>query len=83
MTSLIILRNEIHIAYEYSKTIADVIENNKGKVVTSKILINGIAKTHDKSIKIPYLKFLVEIVRNYFKVEVPPIEGVSDLLGFL
>lgn len=83
MTSLIMLRNEIHKAYEYSKTIVDLIERRKDKVGTSKILIDEISKTHDEKIKIPYLKFLVQIVKNYFKVEIPPIDGVSDLLGFL
>ncbi|MFX1321136.1 MAG: hypothetical protein ACFFAQ_05770 [Promethearchaeota archaeon] len=83
MTGLILLRNEIHKAYEYSKTITELIKNNKDKVVSSKILIDELVKVHDENIKLPYLKFLVQIVKNYFKFDVPPIDGVSDLLGFL
>lgn len=83
MTGLILIRNEIHKAYEYSKTIAELIKNNKEKVTTSKILVNEIAKVHEENIKISYLKFLVGIVKNYFKVDVPQIDGVTDLLGFL
>jgi hypothetical protein len=83
MTGLILIRNEIYKAYEYSKTIVDLIKNNKEEVTTSKILVNEIAKVHEENIKIPYLKFLVEIVKHYFKVMVPSIDGVTDLLGFL
>ncbi|MFX0042578.1 MAG: hypothetical protein ACFE8L_06680 [Candidatus Hodarchaeota archaeon] len=83
MTGLILIRNEIHKAYKYSKTIAELIKNNKEKVVTSKILVNEIARVHEENIKIPYLKFLIEIVKYYFNVEVPSIDGVTDLLGFL
>ncbi|MFX1409651.1 MAG: hypothetical protein ACFFA6_04820 [Promethearchaeota archaeon] len=83
MTGLIFIRNEIHKAYEYSKIIAELIETQKKKAITSKLLIDHIAKVYEEHIKIPYLKFLIEIVGNYFKVDVPHINGVSDLLGFL
>ncbi|MFX1314554.1 MAG: hypothetical protein ACFE9T_01725 [Promethearchaeota archaeon] len=83
MTGLIFIRNEIHKAYKYSKIIAEFIENQKSKVITSKLLIDHIAETYEEHVKIPYLKFLIEIVGNYFKVDVPHINGVSDLLGFL
>ena len=83
MAGLIILRNEINKAYEYSKTIAENIENQKGKPITSKILIDQILEKHGERIQIPYLTFLINIVQNYFKVDVPKIGGVTDLLGFL
>jgi len=40
MAGLIILRNEINKAYEYSKSILEFIQNQEGKPLTSKILIN-------------------------------------------
>ena len=83
MAGLIILRKEINKAYEFSKTIAEFIENHKGKPITSKMVLASILKKHDEKIQLPYLKFLVEIVGNYFKVEVPKINGVTSLLGFL
>jgi hypothetical protein len=83
MAGLIIIRNEINKAYEYSKTITEFIENHKGKPITSKILIDHILEKHGERIQIPYLTFLINIVQNYFKVDVPKIGGVTDLLGFL
>jgi len=83
MAGLIILRNEIKKAYAFSKSIANYIENQKGKPITSKIIIDHIFEKHRERIQIPYLTFLINIVQNYFKVEVPKIGGVTDLLGFL
>ncbi|MFX0136993.1 MAG: hypothetical protein ACFFDN_25370 [Candidatus Hodarchaeota archaeon] len=83
MAGLIILRNEIKKVYEFSKTIAEYIENHIGKPTTSKILIDHILEKHGERIQIPYLTFLINIVQNYFKVDVPKIGGVTDLLGFL
>ncbi|MFX0106053.1 MAG: hypothetical protein ACFE75_11260 [Candidatus Hodarchaeota archaeon] len=83
MAGLIILRNEINKAYGYSKTIAEYAEKKKGKPITSKILIDHILEKYGERIQIPYLNFLINIVQNYFKVEIPKIGGVTDLLGFL
>ncbi|MFX1418031.1 MAG: hypothetical protein ACFE9N_03820 [Promethearchaeota archaeon] len=83
MAGLIILKNEVNKAYKFAKTIADFIEDQKGKLITSKLIIENISEKHDEKIQMPYLKFLVEIVGNYFKVEVPKINGVTSLLGFL
>jgi hypothetical protein len=83
MTSLIIIRNEIHKIYEYSKLIAEFIQNRGDKAITSKMLIDHISETHKDQLKMPQLKFLIDIVKNYFKIEIPSIDGVSDLLGFL
>lgn len=83
MAGLIILRNEINKAYEFSKSIAEYIENQKGKPITSKILIDQVLEKYGERIQIPYLSFLINIVQNYFKVKVPKIGGVTDLLGFL
>ncbi|MFX1377968.1 MAG: hypothetical protein ACFFA4_02650 [Promethearchaeota archaeon] len=83
MAGLIILRNEINKAYEYSTSILEFIQKQEGKPLTSKMLINLISEKHDEKIATPYLTFLIDIVRDYFKIEVPKIGGVSDLLGLL
>ena len=83
MAGLIILRNELNKIYEFSNTIAEYIENHKGKPITSKILINHISEAFGEKIQMPYLNYLIDIIRYYFKVEVPKIDGVRNLLGFL
>ena len=83
MAGLIILRNEINKAYEFSKTIIQLLENQKGKSLTSKIIMVHISEKHDEKIYLPYLTFLIDIVSNYFNVDVPKIGGVTDLLGLL
>ena len=83
MAGVIILRNEIKKSYEFSKAIAELIQNKEVKAITSKLLIDHILEKHGERIQKPYLSFLIDIVQNYFKVEVPKISGVTDLLGFL
>ena len=83
MAGLTILRNELNKIYELSKDIAELIEEQKGKPITSKKLINHISETYGEKIQMPYLNYLIDIVRYYFKVEVPKIDGVRNLLGFL
>ncbi|NVM37648.1 MAG: hypothetical protein HWN81_18790 [Candidatus Lokiarchaeota archaeon] len=77
------IRNKLNKIYEFSKDIAELIENHKEKPITSKILINHISEAYGEKIQMPYLNYLIDIVRYYFKVEVPKIDGVSNLLGFL
>jgi len=48
-----------------------------------RIIIKHILEKHSEKIQIPYLTFLIDIVSNYFKVNVPKIDGVTNLLGFL
>ncbi len=83
MAGLIILRNEINKAYEFSNSIISFVENQKDKPLTSKIIINHLSEKHNEKIPMLYLTFLMEIVHNYFKVDIPKIGGVSDLLGLL
>lgn len=84
MSSLIILKNEIQKAYELSKSIAEIVGKIKKKEkVYSKKLIDDLEKMHDMKIQMPYLDFLVEIVENYFGVEVPLTSNISDFLGIL
>jgi hypothetical protein len=83
MTGLIIVRNEIIKAYEFSNSILKFIENHDKKTLTSKLIIDHLSKHHNEKITTTYLTFLIDIVRNYFRVDVPEIGGVSDLLGLL
>ncbi|MFW9877003.1 MAG: hypothetical protein ACFFG0_28240 [Candidatus Thorarchaeota archaeon] len=83
VTGLIILRNEIQKASEFSKTLADFINDSKKKTITSKIIIDHNNETHNERIQLNYLSFLYEIVKYYFNVDVPKIEGVSKFLGIL
>lgn len=83
MAGLIILKNELNKIYEFSRDIAEYIENHKGKPITSKNLIDLISERYGEKIQMPYLNYLIDIVRYYFKFNVPKIGGVKNLLGFL
>lgn len=84
VSGLIILKNEIKKAFEYSKTLAEYLRDpEKIKVSTSKHLIDIISEMYNERIPSDYLIFLIDIVKNYFKVEVPKIDGVSNFLGIL
>ncbi len=82
-TGLIILRNEIQKAYEFSKELAEFISEVQKEVLTSKILMDRINEKHNERIQKVYLTFLLDIVKNYFKVEIPKIHGVTNFLGYL
>ena len=84
VSGLIILKNEIKKAFEYSKTLAEYLRDpEKIKVSTSKHLIDIISEMYNERIPSDYLIFLIDIVKNYFKVEVPKIDGVTNFLGIL
>ena len=81
--ALIILRNDIQKVYEFSRTITELIKNRENKPLTSKILIDHIKEKFGEAIQMPFLRLLIDIVKRYFKVEIPKIDGVTDFLGFL
>lgn len=81
-SSLLILKNEIYKTYLLSKTIVDFIKEFKGEELLSKNILDNLEKVHNVKIQIPYLDFLLEIVKNYFKVEVPKASKISDFLKF-
>lgn len=84
VSGLIILKNEIRKAFNYSKTLVEYLRDpEKIKVSTSKNLIDTISDTHNERITIDYLTFLIDIIKNYYKVEVPKIDGVTNFLGIL
>lgn len=81
--SYIHLRNEIMKSYELSKKIVDFVKENKIK--GEKVDILGISKELNDFFKIKinteYFNFLIDIVRDYFEIEVPPIiEGFLNML---
>ncbi|TFG30600.1 MAG: hypothetical protein EU532_00495 [Promethearchaeota archaeon] len=73
-SSLILLRNDIQKAYVLSKSIVDIINNLKKD---EKINILKISKEIEESYSIKlsnmYLDFLIEIVKNYFEIDIPTI----------
>lgn len=84
VSGLIILKNEIKKAFEYSKTLAQYLRDpEKIKASTSKHLIDIISEMYNERIPSDYLIFLIDIVKNYFNVEVPKIDGVTNFLGIL
>jgi hypothetical protein len=83
MAGLIILRNEIKKVHELSKDIVEFIQNNEESLITSKKIIKYLSEKHQIKIQLPYFKFLLDVVQNYFKIDVPKMDGVSNLLGLL
>lgn len=83
MAGLIILRNEINKAFEFSNSIIQLIKENEGTPISARIIMKHISEKHTEKILMPYLTFLIDIVSNYFKVAVPKIDGVTNLLGLL
>jgi len=82
--SLMYLQNGLQKVYELSESIADIVKGLKKKEeVYSKKIIKDLSKIHNVKIKLTYLDFLIEIVENYFKVEVPKSSKVSNFLGTL
>ena len=73
-SSLILLRNDIQKAYTFSKSIVEIINSQKKN---EKINILKISKEleemYDIKLNSMYLDFLIEIVKNYFGIDVPSI----------
>lgn len=82
-SSIIILKNEIQKGFTLAETLVEYVENFKGEEIQSKDLIDYLSEERDIKVKIPYLNFLLDIVENYFNVDVPRSSEVSNFLGFL
>jgi hypothetical protein len=76
-SSLHLLRYEIQIAHklatELSKKVKTITKQSRDKKVEAKQILDDLTNIYDVKISLPYLKFLVEIVENYFELEVPPM----------
>lgn len=83
VTGLIILRNEIQKAFNFSKTLLEYIKESDKKGLTPKILINHIKEIYNEKIKMNYFIFLSDILKNYFNLELPGSKGVSHFFSFL
>jgi hypothetical protein len=81
-SSLLVLRNDINKIYFLSKSIVDAINSLDNKEKINILKINkSLEEAHNIKINNIYLEFLVDIVRNYFKINVPGIfESFHDLL---
>ncbi|MHA1987426.1 MAG: hypothetical protein ACW98D_12375 [Promethearchaeota archaeon] len=80
-TSRIILRNEIQKAFKLSKELAEFISCSQNETFTSKALLDHINEKQAEPIHKDYLSFLLDIVKNYFKVETPIKKGLINFLG--
>ena len=81
-SSIIILRNEIQKAQVLTQTIVDFLKENpsKNKINIIKI-IEHLEEIHNVKVSQPYVYFLLDIVKNYFEVEVPSV--YDSFIGFL
>jgi len=79
----IILKNEIHKAFELSKSIANFIEEEQknGQKINILSIQTELEKIYSVKINTTYLKFLIEIVVNYFGYSVPSLmDGFYNFL---
>ena len=76
-SSLIFLRKEIQkaqkLALELSKKVNAISKQQKDKKTDAKQILEDLTNIYEVKISLPYLKFLVEIVENYFGLNVPSI----------
>ncbi len=82
MSSLIILKNEIQKVFEMAKSIADFAKKSPKKF-NSKTIISKLNEDYKTKIPLPYINFLIDIVENYFGINVPKDTGVSEFLGII
>ncbi|MGQ4874654.1 MAG: hypothetical protein ACP6IY_11350 [Promethearchaeia archaeon] len=79
-SALIILKNEIRKVYEIAKSIAEKIKQSEDKEhLRMKNLLEYIKNKYNFSISANYLDFILEIVKDYFDIEIPPISALSKL----
>jgi len=75
--SLIFLRKEIQkaqkLALELSKKVKAISKQPRDKKTDAKQILEYLTNIYDVKISLPYLNFLVEIVENYFGLNVPSL----------
>jgi len=73
--SLVKLKNEVQKAFKLAYALADKIEElsqqERDKKFEVKSILEDLTNIADIKISLPYLKFLIEIVENYFEIKVP------------
>lgn len=77
-----LLKNEIFKAYELSRMISDRLRNDADNNIQQNILTIQKELEKELNIKIDnrYLEFLIDIVKNYFKISVPSL--ATSFFGF-
>ena len=75
--SLIILRNEIRKAYILAKDLSEKISELKGteeqEKIDAKTFYGFLEEKYNIKLTLPYVKFLIEILENYFNVQLPMV----------
>ena len=71
--SYIALRNEIQKAYELAKSMVNFVEDQKkaGETLNVFKVLTHIEELYSVKINIHYSNFLIDIVRNYFGIDIP------------
>ncbi len=82
VTGLIILKNEIKKAYEFSNNLAQFLNSSTINTWNPKMLIDHIKDVYAEKIQKSYLTFLLVIVEHYFKVNILTAQK-SKFLDFL
>jgi len=81
VSNMNLLKNEIQKLYILFKELIELNkEHSKKNPMTSKSIIDHFIDTRDIKIQKVYIDFLIEIIKNYFKVE---LNIVSDFTNFI
>jgi hypothetical protein len=79
--SYIALKNDVQKAYELSKEVMDLIEDFKKAGTKEKVgkkrLINMMTERTNIKLSIPYMEFMLDIIKNYFKYD---LSVISDFI---
>lgn len=81
--SYIVFKNEIHKAYLLPKSIVEHVNEQKIEKLNIKTIVDYLTEKFKVKLPKDYLNFIIEIIKNYFKVEVLETSDVSDFLGFI
>jgi len=82
-SGLIILKSELMKLYKLSQDLIEFNDNLKdNENFTSKKAIDFINYKYPISISFPYLNLLMDIIKNYFKVELKTPPTSADVMGF-
>ena len=81
--SYIILKNEIHKAHKLSKSIIDYKKEQDIENLNLKTVVDFIADEYKIKLHKTYLHFIINIINDYYGVEVAGVADVADFLGFI
>ena len=81
--SYIVFKNEIHKAYNLAKSILERVNQENQKKINFKYIVDLIVEKFNIKLEKMYLDFIVEILKNYFGLEITEASDVGDFLGFI